>query len=403
MAIKSKTLKSMGFGMALLTILFSKVVFAQNESPAPKPTTTDKNIVYDMDGEAKIRRASWDSSAASQPLSVADEVGNNDVIVPVDGTIVTILCADGKLVQVAEVMGPPPCKPIPGGSDDSAAGGLFDTQLVNRGGEDTALLITPNGKMLSNKPGFRWIRVKNASQYKVILSQNGALVWKKDYIVPATATKMDYPKDESPLAPGDYAVKIDALNSAGRALSFNTPVTQITIVPDDVSKAVLDSAKPPKLKSAKTDMIAYRTARLYANNEFYADAIKTLEDALKINIPDGTGLTYKTDKPNSLRTGALPYILLGNWYNRIALSNYAGLAYQNALTVAQQFDQPENAAWASIQMAFVLNDLRQKYCGFANASSFFSSVFANGSLLDQVQQQMTEVSTALGYEPTCAA
>jgi hypothetical protein len=382
--------------IALATVVISQVVFAQDQSPKP---TSDKNIVYEMDGEAKIRRSSWDSSADSQPLSVADEVGNNDVVIPVDGTIVTILCADGKLVQVSEMMGPPPCKPIPGTTEE---GGLVDLSL-NRGAEDVALLITPNGKMLSNKPGFRWASVKNASQYQVILSQNGALVWKKEYIVPSTTLKMDYPKDENPLAAGDYAVKIEALNPAGRALSFDTPVTQITIVSEDESKAVLNSVKTPNGKSTKADMVAYRKARVFANNEFYADAIKTLEDALKISIPDSSGLTYKNDKPNSLRTGALPYILLGNWYSNIHLSNYAGVAYQSALNVAQQFDQPENAAWASVQMAVVLTDLRQKYCGFANASSFFSSVLVQGTLIDQMQQQMTDTVTALGYEPTCAA
>lgn len=401
MAMKLKILKSIGFSVVLLTLFFSHVVVAQ-DSLTPKPPTADKNIVYDMDGEAKIRRASWDASAASQPLSVADEVGNNDVVVPVDGSNVTILCADGKLVQVVAVMGTPPCKPIPGGADDSSTVGLIDTSLTTRGDADNALLLTPNGKMLSNKPSFRWIAVKKAVQYKVILSQNGALVWKKDYVVSSSATNMDYPKDEAALAPGEYAVKIDALNSAGRAMSFNTPVTQIVIVPEAESKVVLDSVKSPSGKSTKADMLAYRKARIYANNEFYADAIVTLEDALKVNVPNGTGLTYKNDKPNSLRTGALPYILLGNWYSHISLPNYATVAYQNALMVAQQFGQPENAAWASVQMALVLTDLRQKYCGFATASNFFSTVLVQGSLLDQVQEDMANVASALGYEPTCA-
>ncbi len=402
MTMKSKVLIFLKYSLALLTLLFSGVVFAQNPQPAPKPPTADKNIVYDMDGEAKIRRASWDSSATSQPLSVADEVGNNDVVVPLDGANVTILCADGKLVQVVAVRGTPPCKPIPGEPENPLSSGLNEITATNRGDADTALLITPNGKMLSNKPNFRWAAVKFAVQYKIIVSQNGALVWKKDYTVPATTTKMDYPKDEAPLAPGEYAVKVEGLNSAGRALSFNTPVTQIVIVSEAEAKAVLGSVKAPSGKSTKAEMIAYRTARIYANNEFYADAIRTLEEALKVNVADGKGLTYKTDKPNSLRTGAMAYILLGNWYTHISLPNYATVAYQNALTVAQQFGQPENAAWASVQLAFVLTDLRQKYCGFANASNFFSSVLVQGSLLDQVQEDMANVASALGYEPTCA-
>ena len=392
----------MGFSIVLLTVCCSGFLFAQDTPPDGSPISTDKNIVYEMNGEAKIHRANWDTTAPSQPLSVADEVGNNDLVVPVNGTTITILCADGSVVPVTEMMSTPPCSPIPGdGTGASLSDGLISAALINRGGADEAVLITPNGKMLSNKPAFYWLSVKNAAQYKVTISRNGALVWKKDHVVPATSRAMDYPKDEAPLAAGDYTVKIEALNSTGRPLSLDTPVTQMSIVPDAVSKAVLDSVKPPKAKSVNESMVAYRRARVFANNEFYADAIKTLEDALKINIPDNKNLDHKTDKANSLRAGALPYILLGNWYNKIHLYDYAGLAYRNALSVAQQFDQPENAAWANVQSAVLLTDLRQKYCGFAHASNFFSRVLDSSSLLKQVKQQMADAVTALGYEPTC--
>jgi len=394
-----KTRKSVSFCILVMTFLFSRPLVAQDTG---QPLGSDSNIVYEMTGEAQIHRADWNSTAPSQPLSVADEVNNSDVIVPVNGTNVTILCADGSLVQVTKMMETPPCDTVAGNTvGRSLSDNLIDTALLNRGGEDVQLLITPNGKMLSNQPVFQWAAIKNATQYQVVITQNGKLVWKKDYIVPAKVRKMDYPKDEAALAPGDYAVKIEALNIVGQPLSLDTPVTQITIVPEAVSKTILNSIKAPKVKSVNKSMMAYRTARVYANNAFYADAIKTLEGALKINIPEGTNLTFKSDKPHSLRTGAMPYILLGNWYTKIDLSDYAAVAFRNALIVAQQFDQPENAAWASVQQAVLLTDLRQKYCGFADGSKFFSSVFGSGSLVKQVQQQMADAVKALGYEPTC--
>lgn len=396
-----KKLTVMGFWIVLFTFLFSRISLAQD---ANTPPVSDKNIIYDMNGEAQIHRSNWDTTAPSQPLSVADEVDNSDTLVPVNGTNITILCADGNLVEVDKLTTNPPCNPVAGSnSGRSLSDNLIDMALVNRGSADTQLLITPNGKMLSNQPTFKWLSVKNAAQYQVVLTQNGALVWKKDYLVPATSRTMAYPKDEAPLAPGDYTVKIEALNSIGRPLSLDTPVTEITIVSDAVAKAVLGSVKAPKIKSVNTGMVAYRTARVLANNAFYADAIKMLEDALKISIPEGTNMTYEGEKPNSLRTGALPYVLLGNWYTRLNLPQYASVAYRNALQVAQQFDQPENAAWASVQQAVILTDLRQKYCGFAHASSFFSTVLESGAFMKQVKQQMDDAVKALGYEPTCTA
>jgi hypothetical protein len=59
-------------------------------------------------------------------------------------------------------------------------------------------------------------------------------------------------------------------------------------------------------------------------------------------------------------------------------------------------------ASASAMLATLSTDLRTRYCILKPAADFFTTV-NDGSRISQIQQELANITGALGYEPTCVA
>ena len=378
-------------GMALL-LLPMGLGMAQTNSTSPL-----SNTVIEIDGSALIHREGWNSNA-TEPLTMGEIVGTNDVIMPVDFGQVTILCADGTTSIINQMSGTPSCGPALSSATDLSGAALSGT----RSPINTPTIISPVGKIANTRPSFRWTPIDKANNYTLritTLDSNSKVmqVWMRANL---SSTTYSYPTDVPPLVPGDYTITVSAF-AGKQELDKSALTDEITVVPQsDVDNLKAEFAK---ISSAITDanISKYMQARLYASDALYSDAILMLESALNITsdsnwvLPDPQGLSGLAGSP-------MPYMLLGDWYDQLGVTAYAQQFYQAALDVANTRGKPTAAAQARIALAQYQSFQVARYCLVQPAVDALQTIDGSDVLLKQAEDIASDAQTLLGFTPTCS-
>lgn len=368
-----------------------QVLSAQDTPTAvPGEPVIDAHIIIDIDGEALVKRNSWATEGQYESIALGDRVGSQDILVPVDGSEITILCADGAVITMVELAGSPQCS---GTSEWKPEVG----ETPRRGNVVQAMLIQPRGRILQAQPAIEWMSVEDAASYTIRVVQNGVAIWETSQIA---ATSMAYPPDQAALLPGDYTIVIEAFNASNRAIPDSRSSTSISILDAETLSRLNSAISRLDLSKAKGPIQQYVTALLYANIGLYSDAIALLQSALGINVAEGRILPIPLPGADQLNGVARPYIELGNWYQQIDLYDFAESSYRAALQIAREYNQKENLATASQLLAMLATDLRNRYCLLKPAGDFYTEV-SDGSRIDEITQELAAITSALTSEPTC--
>lgn len=358
------------------------------------------NIVIRMTGSAWIHRAEWDDLTFYEPLILGAFVGNADIIEPDPGIQVFIQCANGQVVVIANTGASPSlCTPL---LPYEIARGLLPSS--DRGAEsDMVRLVYPVGLIAEDRPQIRWRGLSYADAYRVTITSGGDEVWERTYRVEDTF--LDYPDDEDELEPGEYNVVIEALRSNNRPIEERGANESLVFDPDLV-KAVEDEWEKRDFSDAQEGMSEYLHALLLADAGYMWDAINILEAVLAVDAETGVMLADPPPSSLTLQGSPAPYLNLGAWYSTLELNDYAVLAYEAALMLAQSAGQRESEAVAVAALGRLnppeMNDSASEYyCNLRRAVDFFALFEGDNDIVVSLRNQMTAIEEAAGDAYDC--
>jgi tetratricopeptide (TPR) repeat protein len=364
------------------------------------------HIVVSIEGNAFIQRINW-SASVTEPLALGAFVTTTDEIIPQGAAKVAILCANFVIDTIVEDARPPACVQERNDGDVFHIFGINSTR--GRGVTDNVpYLIVPRASPIMNtRPAFLWAVIDGASSYEISLLRASAAgmfdeAWTQPYL--AVEGRMDYPSAESDLQPGDYQVNISPIDAMGNPISIPGDADAgnvFTVV--DISLATtlnrgvaaINAAEFPSFTSL--EMPVYVTAIYMLHNDFRADALEGLNNALGINPQNLTNLTTSS----ALSQSPAPFMRLGEIYVSIGLSKEAIQAYENALLRAIDTHNRLFEAQAREALAELNTDLNIKWCQQDAASKLYTEIDERDAAL-QLQQLLDSQGRNMVSRPNCA-
>jgi hypothetical protein len=283
--------------------------------------TLGRILLIEPKGGLKIRQA----KGAPEVDAAEGMLIRRGYMLTLDATArATVICGDGKKLELAPgPRGSPctrPCTPEVCGIRYKGS-----TMGATRGPDTDKgafpVVISPRKTLVRNlRPAIRWAPIaaaKEKTTYNVTLYGEGMKqIWTREVVA---ATRLVYPHNEPPLAPGqDYKVVVTSEGLSSQ--QDHSPGLGFTTLSSGQAQALAnDEIKRKKLELPELQT-RFLVASLYAARELYSEAIEQLEDI------------YTTMKEPAVAG------LLGDLYVSIGLNREAEKNYLEALRLAHAND-----------------------------------------------------------------
>jgi hypothetical protein len=194
----------------------------------------------------------------------------------------TVICGDGRRRELAS--GPQGC-PCTETCTPEVCGINYDGSTIRATrGPDTdkgtfPAVISPRKTLLANlRPTIRWAPIAGAKEkttYNVTLYGEGMkMIWARDVVA---QTRLAYPENETPLAPGQ-TYKVVVASEGLTSQQDQSPGLGFTTLTADQALALADEEENRKKLSLSELQTRFLVAVLYAGRELYSEAIEQLED-----------------------------------------------------------------------------------------------------------------------------
>lgn len=327
--------------LIITIVLVFGIVFLVNIQ-AQEPVSV---LVIAIHGEAFIQSNSWMTPSI---LVVGQVVTNNDVILVELNSVVTLLCPDGSVLEIADYPGSPKC-----GTNVNeqlvfkwADLSLTATQRSNT--DNVVYVISPrNTTLLNNRPTIKWrdhSTYTSPVTYSVELRlATGEQLWIVNDI---KTTSLVYPENREPLRASDstgkqicYQIVVTAFDQNGNVIPKRMDsgiFHDIRLIkPEDnvvnQSLNMIDNLSLPR--DIGSEIRAFRKAQILFNSELYNDALSELESLILYPLTEDFPEALRS--ANDLTGSPTLYILLGDIFSKTGLPMEASQAYQRALLISE--------------------------------------------------------------------
>lgn len=319
---------------AVISIVLLALASCGTTSPTPTaspatPTTaptalpdSGRHFLVDDGGQAQIKRPLWNSY---QTVSFGAAVQRGDLILPAEGTAVTILCADLSVQSITQEGGVP-CQ--------VAEPALFwdGERMVNPRAPGDAIpyiLYPRRTSIIEAHPLLQW-HDTGASGYAVALVEDGRAIWQERGV---PATQLRYPDDAPPLEPSaTYLLEItdedtgkSSSEDPAKGLGFQLLAAEEAAAIQQKREEMMD------LPLAEAGRL-FGAAVYYAGQGLYGDALTFLDKALAIQ-----------ESPPL-------WLWRGDLLIAIRLNDGAQTAYTAAATLAETSGDVESQAQAQAKL-----------------------------------------------------
>lgn len=358
--------------------------------------SAEAHIVIDISGgQAFISRASWSNIDAHQSLSVGDMVGDDDLIYPIGPASITIRCANDRTVVIATIISPS-CEPI---SQQDVTSGVFELPSGSKGSDLSSIILHPRGRILENRPLFRWTPVDGTATYRLeIRGGSSTLLWIEDDIVENETT---YPTERPSLDPGEYTVTVRPIDATGVALEIgNRPILLVAplVIPREDEVAQLNQEISLLQADLAPPILEYLKARIYARHRYFSAAIETMQGVLGTNLIQNQSFPI----PEMQDLSAMGLLMIGDWYYRMDVQELSYRAYEAAFVAAKATGKVEAEAWLRVLLAPRISDRRERYCFIQPAIAFFVSVGEKGNIASVAVRLSEESSRQFDSQIECS-
>jgi hypothetical protein len=324
------TKNNLGRFLLLLLLGILWVAFPQTRVLEAQATVEPANLIVETDGQVKVKRQGWTAYA---PVVFGTGLHVGDLLNRGESSYAKVVCSDLTLHEIPTGIGGVPC------SASRMVLRQADGSLINatRGwpndGSFPVVLSPRKTKLISTHPTLRWIPVKGATAYRVIVRGEN-LQWTT---VVANAAVV-YPENAPRLETGvDYKLVVmangaDSSDEPGLGLGFS-------VLSAKDKKTVLQEQNQIENLGLPAGPTQFLIARLYADHGLYAEAIERLET---------TSRTFKA---------AAVTRLLGDLYMYVGLARQAEGNYLNSLDLSNAENDDEGQMLLHKALAYIYEQI----------------------------------------------
>lgn len=261
--VQARLIRMLFQGSIWLSFLGANFVEAQARGPE------SVNVVVQMEGPAKVKRAGW-SNYASVVFGTGLQSG--DLVSLEQGSHAKVVCSDLTLHDVPAGTGGVPCTSPEAVLYRVGGSVIHATRGWPNDGSSPIVLSPRKTKLLSPYPTLRWSAVKGITTYRVFI-RGLHFSWVSPFVA---GTQLSYPKYAPKLEPGvDYKMQVVTNDSSmsdepGPGLGFSVLGAKDAHIVLQQQHRIEDLHLP----DGPTQFLI---AHLYANSGLYAEAIDRLE------------------------------------------------------------------------------------------------------------------------------
>lgn len=346
----------------IVLVFVLAIVSAQEE----QETGEIGHIVVGIDGGANVRYY----DAGSMPLTVGAILRSNDIVELDMLSTVYVMCADMTIDVITSSSRAPNCvenienpvwvyRGLP----------VVDIQR-SRGYEGVLYIISPrNTDLLYGNPLISWSPVISEVvpvSYTITMAlADGTIVWQRAGI---EDTQIDYPGDQSFLHALDesggqleYTLSVEAFDGNGVSIQTRLDATnrrnlrvltpgERTEIEENLSQINSINVPIDSIEDARS----YSKSLYLVQNDLFADAYALLQPLVEIPLEDV--LIMSDFVSDDFRQSHYLYFLLGDIHRETNLNNFAQLAYERALELAEFYGDTNSQGIAHVRLAELMPD-----------------------------------------------
>lgn len=319
----------MGVALSLLfPLALTAVVLPIAIAQVSGESSQAANLVVLIQGHAAIKRKNWTTFA---PLIFGANLQAGDLLRLDESSIAKVLCSDLKLRDLNPGTAGTPCAPAQEILRRLDGSLLRPTRTVPSEGSFPIVLSPRRTKLLSERPLLRWMEVKDASTYHLMV-RGPELLWTATV---HSKTELQYP-DYAPKFEAGQNYKLivgisddqDSGNEAANGLGFS-------VLSSKERKLVLEEQSQLERLGLDEGPTQYLIGHLYASHGLNAEAIQRLEAVSK-----------KFMVPATER-------LLGELYLTVALPRQAETHYLKSLELSKKEQDDEGQIQCRLALATI--------------------------------------------------